>query len=68
MTAFAVIAHAGKAGGKDLRDQRDALRDVLVLAEQQHQQRHQHAPGGHAQKAGEYASGETGHQPAENIR
>jgi len=37
MAALAVIVHAGKAGRHRLRDQRYALRDMLVLAQDQNQ-------------------------------
>jgi hypothetical protein len=51
MTALAVVADAGQAGRHHLGDQRNALRDVLVLAENEDQQRNQNAAAGDAQKA-----------------
>jgi len=67
MAAAAVVADAGKAGGNDLRDQRYALRDVLVLAEKEHQQRHQNSTAGHAQKAGHDAADTAGQKPSQNV-
>jgi hypothetical protein len=48
MAAAAVIAHVGQAGRHHLYDQRDALRDVLILTEKQHQPRHQNSTAGNA--------------------
>jgi hypothetical protein len=67
MAAPAVVAHAGEAGGHHLRDQRDALRNVLVLAEHEDQQRHENSAAGDAQKSGRDAADTTRQQPAKNL-
>src|SRR5690348_16826206 len=67
MAAAAVVAYAGKAGRHDLRHQRDALGNVLVLAENEDQERHQNAARGDAQKSGEQPSGDAGDEPADDL-
>jgi hypothetical protein len=67
MAALTIVAHAGQARGHHLCDQRDALSDVLVLAEDQHQQRHQNAAAGDAEEAGCDAADATGQQPTKHI-
>jgi hypothetical protein len=55
MAALTIVAYAGQAGGHHLCDQGDTLGDVLVLAEDQHQKRHQNAAAGDAEEAGRNA-------------
>ena len=67
MAALAVIAHAGEAGRHHLREQRDALRNVLVLAQNENQQWHQNSAAGDSQKAGRDAANAAGEETAENV-
>ena len=67
MAALTIVAHAGKTGRHHLRDQRDALGDVLVVAEDQHQQRHQNAAAGDAEEAGGYAADAARQQATKHI-
>ncbi len=67
MPAALIIANPGKAGRHHLRDQRDALGDMLVLAEQQHQQRNENAPAGDTEEAGGDTADPAGEETAENL-
>src|SRR4051794_5261720 len=68
MAAPTVIAQAGKAGRQHLRDERDALGDMLVLAEDQDQQGNQNAAAGDPQKARGQAADAAGQKSAEHVR
>jgi hypothetical protein len=68
MTAPAVIAHPGKAGRHHLRDQRYALRDMLIPGQNEHQQGNQDSAAGNSQKAGRKPADFAHQQSAENVR
>ena len=67
MAALIVIAHAGQAGRHHLRNQRYALRNVLVLAENEDQQRYQNPAAGDSEKARGEATDPACHQTAKDI-
>jgi hypothetical protein len=60
MPAAAILLHARKARGHDLRDQRNALGDVLLRAQNQNQQRNENAAAGDAEEARHEAADATG--------
>src|SRR5204863_6152337 len=56
-----------EASRHHLRHQRDALGDMLILAENEDQERHEHAACGDTKEAGEQAAGEAGYKSADDV-